>query len=273
MRRAKLTGRFGVEISGVDLSDPDLSSVPFDEIRTCLNTCGLVVFRNQHNMTKSQLLDFARQFGVPEFAPAGNANHPHILTIRHDEIAPATENVWHSDQSFRDRPPMGAVLRAVVLPDAGGDTVFADMRLAYGSVAPSIKALVEDLVAEHDVAKWAPPNLKRSLVGPQSRHTHPIVRVHPETGDPILYVNEGYTTLIPSLSADESRALLSYLFSVVSKPENQCRLKWSAGTVVVWDNRSLQHYAVGDYYPAVRIMDRVSIAGDRPVGRCRAKDA
>jgi taurine dioxygenase len=212
-------------------------------------------------MRDSQLA-FARCFGDLETYPAGERSHPQIVRIEHGVDAPPTENIWHSDMSFRKDPPLGAVLRGIDVPEVGGDTLFADMRDVWTRVPEKIQTVARGLGAHHDIAKWADASVAESLREAAPIVTHPIVRVHPETKEELLFVNAAYTTAVAGMDAADSAALLDFLFRQVTVPEVQCRVRWEPGTVVLWDNRSVQHYAAGDYLPAGRIMERVSIAGD-----------
>ena len=161
---------------------------------------------------------------------------------------------------------MGAVLRAVAVPKSGGDTLFADMRYALHRLPGVARQFIEGLRASHSVAKCAPANAKAELASALPAVVHPVVRVHPETQEELLYVNRAYTTHVVGLDESDSAALLNLLLGQVLVPECQCRVRWTDETVVIWDNRALQHYAVGDYMPATRIMERASLAGDRPAG-------
>ena len=264
MNIRQLTPIIGAEVFGLDISK-ECSSEQIAEIRAMLLRFGVLVFRGQESLTRESHIAFARRFGAIEVFGRGEPTHPEVIRIVHDQNAPPTENVWHSDMSFRLDPPLGSLLRAMILPPVGGDTLFADMREAWTRLPEGIRALARQLTAEHDIAKHAPPE-----AGPQLREVsppvqQPVVREHPETGEELLYVNPAYTTKVLQLSDNDSAALLAHLFRQVTVPEIQCRVRWEAGTVAFWDNRSLQHYAVGDYLPARRVMERVTVGGDQVI--------
>ena len=166
--------------------------------------------------------------------------------------------------SFRSAPPRGAVLRGVVVPETGGDTLFADMRKVRNRLPKRVTDLCRDLSAEHDITKQlvraasTPAELDRFAQFQPA--VHPILRKHPDSGAEVLFVNEAYTTRVIGLDEENSSALLSYLWRQVAIPEVQCRIRWTSATLVVWDNCLVQHYAVGDYLPHERVMERVTLA-------------
>ncbi len=253
-----ITPVLGAEIHDLDLSVPiggDLAA----ELNAALHRYGVLVFRGQATMSRADQVALARVFGPVLRSRLADAEEPDIVRIVHDKDRPATENIWHVDHSFERIPPLGAVLRAIEIPPAGGDTLFADMRAVWRRLPPQVRGLLVDLEAVHDVAKCAPASRAEELHAAAPPTRHPVMRIHPDTGDEILFVNAAYTTCFPGVEPAEGRALLDFLLQQVAVPEVQCRLRWQAGTVAVWDNRSMQHYAVGDYYPSRRVMDRVSI--------------
>jgi taurine dioxygenase len=179
---------------------------------------------------------------------------------------------WHTDGSFLACPPLGTMLRAVELPAHGGDTCFADMRAAYDALSPALRSLLDGMEAEHDFAKISYttfdelPDRAAHLAVLRARYPvvrHPVVRTHPTTGRKLLYLNRNYTTRLVGLTERENAVLLPFLFDHVCEPVFQCRVRWHAGTVVLWDNRATQHYAVPDYRGR-RVMHRVVIEGDAP---------
>jgi taurine dioxygenase len=255
-----ITPAVGAEVRGVELSDAPAPEV-VAALRDLLARHGLLVFRDQGALTQDEHIAFARCFGDIAISAKADPSRPEIVTIVHDSQAPPSENIWHSDMSFLEAPPLGAVLRAVEVPDAGGDTLFADMRAAFKRLPENLQALLRRLRAEHDVGKWVSESTAATLHESAPVIAHPAVRRHPETGEEILFVNDAYTTGFVGLEKNESDALLDFLLRQPSVPEVQCRLRWRPGTVAFWDNRALQHYATGDYLPARRVMDRVSIAG------------
>lgn len=264
MRVEPLTGSVGAAVHEVELGR--LTAPDVTRIRKELLHFGVLVLRGQQDASRDDHIAFGELLGDLERSPSPVVGHPALTHIVHDAHHPASENIWHSDQSFRRSPPSGSVLRAVELPAAGGDTLFADMRQAYARLAPGLRQAVAALSAVHDVAKWMSPAAATAAHEHVPPVAHPLVVAHPVSGQSILFVNEAYTTQVLDVSATDSAALLDHLLRQVSTPELQCRVRWDEGTVVVWDNRSMQHYAVADYHPSTRRMDRVTMAGT-PVTR------
>jgi taurine dioxygenase len=263
MEMCALTPIFGVEISGIEL---DSCSTQFakEVIRPLLIKHKLLVFRGQRRLTPEAHIRVAGALGTLEYFAGALSDYPELVRITHCPESPPSENIWHSDMSFREEPPMGAVLRAVSVPKSGGDTVFADMRYAFSRLPSAVRLFIANLEASHSVAKCAPDNVRPELASALPPVVHPVVRLHPETQEELLYVNSAYTTHVVGLDESDSSALLNLLFRQVLVPECQCRVRWTDETMVIWDNRALQHYAVGDYLPSTRIMERASLAGDRP---------
>lgn len=255
-----MTPSVGAEVSGIDLSEP-CSAAMIASLRDLLLRHGVLVFRGQFALTRAGHIDFARRFGEPEKLPRGERDDPEIVRIEHGPNAPPTENIWHCDMSFRPAPPLGAVLRAIEVPEAGGDTLFADMRDVWARLPDTVRSTLRQLTAEHDIAKWASEDLAETLRRAAPVQSHPVVSIHPETAEEVLFVNLAYTTRIDRLSQADSDGMLDSLFGQVAVPEVQCRVRWEPATVIIWDNRSVQHYACGDYLPARRVMERVSLAG------------
>lgn len=257
----------GSEIHGVDLRQ-ELNAATIAEIRSILLRRKVVFFREQ-DITREQHLAFARRFGELEIHPATpkDQDDPEVLRIAHGPDSRGRENNWHSDVTWRAEPSLGSILRALRIPEVGGDTLFANMEAAYNGLSPAMKDWVCTLTAVHDISRVFGKRLKKSpeelheLYPPQE---HPVVRTHPETGARSLYVNTGFTSHIKGLSEKESSWLLAHLYSQATLPEYQCRFVWRRHSIAFWDNRGSQHYAASDYFPAVREMERVTIAGDKP---------
>lgn len=267
-----LTPTIGAEIEGIDLTKP-LDAETRDALRAQLLEWKVLFFRDQ-DMTTEQHLAFSRNFGALEvhpFAPH-KPNYPEVLAITHDRDNKGKENTWHSDVTWRAEPSLGSVLRAVEVPAFGGDTLFADMYAAYDGLTDDVKARIEGKKAVHDFGHFRVAMRKRGMSEEAieafnikyPKVEHPVVRTHPETGRKGIYVNAGFTQHIVGMDKDESDALLKHLYAQASIPEYQCRFRWQKNSVAFWDNRSSQHYAVSDYWPAVRRMERVTIIGDRP---------
>lgn len=260
----------GAEIAGIDLAH-EQDDETIAEIRAALLTHKVVFFRDQH-ITPAQHIAFARRFGSLEIHPATPKDQPdpEVLHIAHGPDSRGQENFWHSDVTWRAEPSLGSILRAIEVPPVGGDTLFADMGAAFRGLSPAMQDWCRSLRAVHDIARvfakrlGKPAEELREKYPPQ---THPVVRSHPETGEQALYVNTAFTSHIEGLSAKESTALLAHLYAQAAVPEIQCRFRWAAGSIAFWDNRAAQHYAASDYFPQVRRMERVTIAGDRPFYR------
>lgn len=261
-----LTPALGAELVGADLTRPD--SQLFDEVHSALLQFKVVFFRNQA-LNREQHITFARGFGELEIHPATPADQPdpEVLRIAHGPKSRGSENNWHSDVTWRDRPSLGSILRAIELPDNGGDTLFANMVMAYDRLSDAMKEKIDGLVAVHDIARVFAKRLGKE---PEELHDkyppseHPVVRTHPETKERLIYVNDGFTSHIKDMDAQEGKALLMKLYQTAWNPEVQCRFRWAPGSLAFWDNRSCQHFAASDYFPNVRVMERVTIAGDRP---------
>jgi taurine dioxygenase len=267
---APLTPSIGAELGGVDLSQP-LDDATNGEIRAALLAWKVVFFRDQ-DLTREQHIAFARRFGELEIHPAtpkGQPN-PEVLHIAHGPDSRGRENHWHSDVTWRPEPSLGSILRAIKVPEVGGDTLFANMAAAFRGLSPEMQKWLRSLNAVHDIARVFAGRLGKSadeLHAQYPPQTPPVVRTHPETGEQALYVNVAFTSHIQGLSKRESDWLLDHLYQQAAIPEYQCRFRWRAGSIAFWDNRAAQHLAASDYFPQVRAMERVTVAGDRPFYR------
>lgn len=204
-----------------------------------------------------------------------DAEHPEVYAL--DSADDGFADVWHTDVTFMKRPPLGSILRAVVLPPRGGDTTWADAQLAYDSLAQPVRELVDRLTAVHDGNREFGYYLAQRRGGQGSEWDgatvtrldpveHPVVRVHPETARRGIFVNPGFTSHIVGVSAAESRAILDLLYAHLTRPEHLVRHRWRPGDVAIWDNRSTAHYANRDYGTDRRVMHRITLRGDVPVG-------
>lgn len=267
-----LTPTIGAEIGDIDLSKP-MSGDMLASLHEALLQWKVIFFRDQ-DITTEEHLAFARQFGeleVHPFAPH-KEGYPEVLAITHNRERPGKENAWHSDVTWRECPSLGSVLRAVEVPDVGGDTLFSDMYAAYDGLSDDVKERIDGAVAIHDFAHFRVMMQKLGKTPEEIEEMnrkypmveHPVVRTHPETGRKGIYVNVAFTQQIVGLEKAESDALLSYLYAQAAIPEYQCRFRWRKNSIAFWDNRACQHYAASDYWPAVRRMERVTIIGDRP---------
>jgi alpha-ketoglutarate-dependent sulfate ester dioxygenase len=259
----------GGELRGIDLRT-DLPDAVIDEIRQALLAYKVIFFRDQM-LTSAEQVAFARRFGDLELHPfiPANPEQPNLVRFEKSEQVGGYENGWHADVTWRECPSLGAILRAVELPPSGGDTLFADMYAAYEGLDDDTKLRIAPLQAEHDFmpvfGASIPPGLRDEMRRRYPVVHHPVVRTHPETGRKLLFVNRFFTTRILGLAPDDSRALLDRLSRQADTIEYQCRFRWTPHAIAFWDNRAAQHYACSDYWPDVRVMERASIIGDRPV--------
>lgn len=274
-----INGFIGAELRGVDLSR--LDDATFREIHDALVKYEVVVMRAQKDMTLEQQMAFGARFGplvIHPFSP-NLPDKPEVIVLDYSADNPANRtDIWHADETYRENPPMATMLRARVIPDRGGDTCFASMTAAYRGLSERMKAHLHGLEALHDFKPFrslfdsTPAHRKRlrEIEDEYPNPWHPVVRVHPVSGRRALYVNPQFSVRIrdpqSTMREDESQALLNFLYAQAGVPEYQLRVKWQPDTVVMWDNRSVQHYAPHDYYPQRRTMERVTITGDKPVG-------
>ncbi|MEV7086016.1 TauD/TfdA family dioxygenase [Streptomyces sp. NPDC093085] len=265
-RLVPLARTIGAEIHGLDLSRP-LGPALRDDLDRALLEWKVLFFRGQHLTSEAQRA-FALNWGELETNPLlATAGAPDV--VRFDRTAvPTFENVWHTDVTFRERPALGAVLQLREVPPSGGDTMWADMAVAYDNLPQEVKERIDGARAVHDyLPGFARFSSAEHLAAFQDEFPpveHPVVRRHPATGRRMLFVNTSFTTRIVGLGRDESDRLLRFLFQQAHVPEYQVRFHWQAGDVAFWDNRATQHYAVNDYAPHRRVAERVAIAGDRP---------
>jgi taurine dioxygenase len=276
-----LTCSIGALIEGVSLADAAKDNALFAQIKALLLQHKVLFFRKQ-NISKAEHVAFARRFGELEDHPVAGSDpdHPGLVQIYKTPDKPNDryENSWHADATWREKPQMGAVLRCVECPPVGGDTMWANMTMAYEKLPDNIKQQINGLKARHSIEATfgaAMPAEKRLALKAQFPDAeHPVVRTHPETGEKALFVN-GFTTHFTNFHTPQyvrygqdytqgMSCLLQYLISQAAIPEYQVRWRWQAGDVAIWDNRCTQHYAVMDYAPCHRKMDRAGIKGDAP---------
>ena len=263
-----LSPSIGGEVSQIDLSG-ELSDETISGLRAALLERKVLFFRDQE-ITTDQHIAFARRFGELETHPftVNHPDHPEVIILANGPENKSRINVWHSDVTWRETPSLGSVLRAREVPDVGGDTLFADMEAAYESLSGDMKEKLDGLQAEHDFMRAFGANLgedeRAAMREKYPLATHPVVRTHPESGRKSLYVNAAFTSRIVGLDDDESTGTLRRLYELSRVPEFQVRFRWRKNSIAFWDNRACQHYPVSDYHPAVRVMERVTIVGDRP---------
>jgi taurine dioxygenase len=276
-----LTCALGAELKGVNLGDASRSDSLFEDIKALLLQHKVLFLRDQ-NITRAEHVAFARRFGELEDHPVAGSDpdYPGLVRIYKSPDAPADryENSWHTDATWREKPPMGCVLRCVECPPVGGDTMWANMALAYTNLPAQVKTQIEGLRARHSIeatfGAGMPIEKRHALKAQFPDAEHPVVRTHPETGEKVLFVN-GFTTHFTNFHTPAhvrvgqdftqgSSTLLQYLISQAMIPEYQVRWRWQPRSVAIWDNRATQHYAVMDYPPCHRKMERAGIMGDTP---------
>lgn len=267
-----LTPRIGAEIHGIDCAS-DLSAEVVAAIRqTWLER--LVVFFPGQSLDNDEQVAFASRFGVLTEGHPVEATLPERPEVQPIDSLKDRTNFWHTDVTFMKTPPMASMLRAVVLPEAGGDTMWADTRSAYETLAEPLKRLCDELSAIHfdeyyaAVAAEAGGNMWDGKRLERLRPVqHPVVRIHPETGRPNLFVNPNFTVGLAGFDGKQSKALLQLLYDHMTQPEFLVRYRWQPGTIAFWDNRATMHFGIYDYGDARRVMHRVILRGDRPAGR------
>ncbi len=271
----------GTVIHGIDLNgDLDERTIAF--VRATLLERKVIFFRDQH-LDEATQVAFGRCFGDLDAFPFGApGDDPFILEITHGEHSPGSENGWHTDVTWMERPSLGSIAQCVVVPPVGGDTLFADSHAAWLGLKADLQERVLPLHGVNDYRIFL-GNLRgraasEDLVDRIKEQipfgvTHPLCRVHPETGKPALYIHGGFLrheslhdpATGEQLDARESRAIVRQLLAQHARPEYQCRFAWTPGSMAFWDNRAVQHYAASDYWPHQRVLRRVTVSGDRPV--------
>lgn len=275
----KLTACIGAELSGVKLGDASRDASLFAEIKALLLQHRVLFFRDQ-NISREEHVAFARRFGDLEDHPVAGSDpeHPGLVRIYRSDAKNPYENNFHTDGLWRPEPSMGAVLRCIECPETGGDTIWVNMVEAYKQLPEDIKRRIAGLRAkssiEHSFGAAMDPDERRKLAAQNPDVEHPVVRTHPETGEKVLYVGSFTTHFVNFHTPENVRygldktpgasLLLNYLQSQALIPEYQVRFRWKPNSIAVWDNRSTQHYAVMDYWPAPRKMERAGIIGDTP---------
>ncbi len=278
MRVAPTGGGCGAEVSGIDLAR--LDDAAFAEIRQALGDHLVLLFRDQR-LSPDQHVALTRRFGPLLRVPyvAHLEEHPDIIAVlkEADERQISTfGNAWHSDFSFLEEPPAGSLLYALEVPAQGGDTLWANMYLAYETLSAGVRRLLEGLRAIHSGRPYGVQGgggirgsrsiqITRGDPMADREVAHPVVRRHPEGGRKALFVNAIYTTRFEEMSEAESRPLLQFLFEHSTRPEFTCRFRWTPGTLAIWDNRCTLHYAVNDYDGYRRLLHRTTFAGERPI--------
>ena len=273
MQIERAAGALGAYLSGIDIADAVASEDAFAAIRAALIEHQVLFLRNQPTAPEV-LYEFASRFGPIEGHPAYETVEGvgDVQILESTAENPSKIEKWHSDMTFRDTPPMATVLHGKVIPEFGGDTLFASMYAAYEALSGPMRELLDGLVAVHDFRHGFAESLAEpggaarlaDAVAANPPVEHPLVRTHPESGRKALYVNPLFTTRIKGLAPAESRALLEFLYSHMVTEEFTVRLNWQPETIAIWDNRCTQHKPVNDFFPQHRRLHRVTVAGDRP---------
>jgi taurine dioxygenase len=269
IRVEPIAGALGAEVLGVDLARPQ-DAETIKEIHDAWLRHLVIFFRDQ-SLSVEQHKAFARHFGELHIHPVlqqmKDQGHPEIVVLESDAKRPYVADAWHSDVTFEREPPKGSILRAVAVPESGGDTMWSSMYAAYDALSPSMQRMLGELRAEHSGSGFrrAASYEQAQRLAENEETTHPVIRTHPETGRKGIFVNSTFTRRIVGIPRAESDALLEFLFRHVAEPQFTCRFRWRPGSIAMWDNRCTQHRVVADNLPAYRRMERVTLIGDRPV--------
>jgi taurine dioxygenase len=269
---------------GTVIHKVDVKGTPSDEliqlIRDTLLERKVVFLRDQH-LTEDEQVAFGRRFGELDAFPFGPAGeNPYILEIRHGKKSPGTENGWHTDVTWMERPSLGSIAQCIVAPPVGGDTLFSDSHACYLGLPPALQERIQHLNGINDYRNFLlarRPGLPSELVETIKKEipfgvSHPLCRTHPETGKTGLYLHGGFlrhdslydVRTGEQLEKSESEAIVRELLRQHERPEYLCRFRWQAGSIAFWDNRAAQHYAASDYFPHRRVLRRVTVSGDTP---------
>src|ERR1043166_7940823 len=271
MQISACTPVIGAEIRGVDLTRP-LADDEWRAIHNAFLAHSVLFFRDQTAaMTPAQHIAVGRRFGELHIHPAAPhlEGHPEVFVIHaHKDSKIVNGEFWHSDVSCEAEPPLGSLLQIHLLPPSGGDTLFSSMYAAFDDLSSAMQGFLRGLAAVHESEHFYRGRYAARGVNDAGKvypsATHPVIRTHPETGKPLIFVNRTFTTRIEGLAEAESRAILQFLFQHVENPAYQTRFQWRRNDVAVWDNRCTQHMAIWDYWPHERKGHRVTVKGDRP---------
>ena len=271
----RLNGNIGAEIRGLDLRRP-LTPAQFAALNAAFVKYQVLVYRDQ-DISLDEQMAFGRHFGelsIHPFSPNLDDKREVIVLDNSADNPPALTDQWHADETFRIAPPSITILRAKVVPEYGGNTLFSSMTAAYTGLSERMKQYIHGLEAIHDFKPWRPLFTSslahqaklRELEAQYPNPSHPVVSLHPLSGRRVINVNAQFVVRIKGFKEEESNLILNYLYSRAQIPEYQLRVQWEPDTVVMWDNRSTQHYAPHDYYPQRRTMNRVTICGEAVTG-------
>jgi taurine dioxygenase len=282
---------FGVEFEhlgitlGTVIHNVDLKGVLSQEliqfIRDTLLERKVIFFRDQ-NLTEDEQVAFGRRFGDLDAFPFGKSGaNPFILEINHGENSPGTENGWHTDVTWMEKPSLGSIAQCIIVPPVGGDTLFSDSHACYLGLPPGVQERLQQLCGVNDYRIFLMGKGSTNIADELTEEikdeipfgvSHPLLRTHPETGKTGLYIHGGFlrhdslydVRTGETLEPCESKDIVGLLLQQHAKPEYTCRFKWEAGSMAFWDNRAVQHYAASDYYPHKRLLRRVTVSGDQP---------
>lgn len=272
----QLTPAIGAEISGIDLSD-DLSNEQLNQIYDELIRHNVIFFRNQ-KISPEVHINIAKSFGTIE-EPHPIYPHvegfPEIVLLENNKNNPPDTDEWHTDVTFKSDPPFASILYSKVIPPVGGDTLWCSLSKIYEALPVDMKKYLETLRAIHDMGDFRNNYMQEDNFESAKKlnrgfeefghAVHSVVKTHPVSKKKFLYVNPGFTSQIVGMSSPDSNNLLTYLFNLMSKPEFQIRFQWTPDTLAIWDNRCTMHYAIGDYMPHQRVMNRITISNDKRV--------
>jgi taurine dioxygenase len=270
----QLTPTIGAEISNIDLSQ-DLSEEKLDQIYQDLIDYKVIFFRNQEISPKNHIA-LAKSFGEiepPHPVYPHVRDFPEIVLLENDANNPPDTDEWHTDVTFKSDPAFASILYSKIIPPSGGDTLWCSLSAIYEALPDDTKKYLETLRAVHDMGSF-----RNNFIDDDNEKSaqnvnegfqkfgnaiHPMVKVHPISKNKLLYINPGFTSQIVGMNMTDSNNLLTYLFNFMNKPEFQIRFKWSANTIAIWDNRCTMHYAIGDYMPHHRQMNRITVLNDK----------
>jgi len=270
----QLTPSLGAEIKGIDLSN-DLSNEQLNQIYDDLIKYNVIFFRNQ-KISPEKHIEIAKSLGTIE-DPHPIYPHvegfPEIVLLENDANNPPDTDEWHTDVTFKSDPAFASILYSKIIPPSGGDTLWCSLSAIYEALPSDTKKYLETLRAVHDMGSF-----RNNFIDDDNEKSaqnvnegfqkfgnaiHPMVKVHPISKNKLLYINPGFTSQIVGMNMTDSNNLLTYLFNFMNKPEFQIRFKWSANTIAIWDNRCTMHYAIGDYMPHHRQMNRITVLNDK----------
>lgn len=270
----QITPTIGAEISNIDLSQ-DLSEEKLDQIYQDLIDYKVIFFRNQEISPKNHIA-LAKSFGEiepPHPVYPHVKDFPEIVLLENDANNPPDTDEWHTDVTFKSDPAFASILYSKIIPPSGGDTLWCSLSAIYEALPDDTKKYLETLRAVHDMGSF-----RNNFIDDDNEKSaqnvnegfqkfgnaiHPMVKVHPISKNKLLYINPGFTNQIVGMNMTDSNNLLTYLFNFMNKPEFQIRFKWSANTIAIWDNRCTMHYAIGDYMPHHRQMNRITVLNDK----------